>query len=45
MTLSIDASKPILAGLDGSTAAGGDFLPGTATFDNVTISSEVVVPQ
>jgi hypothetical protein len=45
MVLSIDATKPVLAGLDGSTAAGGDFLPGTATFDNVTISSEVVVPQ
>jgi hypothetical protein len=44
MTLSIDPSKPILAGLDGSTAAGGNFLPGTATFDNVSVSSEVVVP-
>jgi hypothetical protein len=44
MTLSIDASKPILAGLDGSTAAGGNFLPGTATFDNVSVSSEVVAP-
>jgi hypothetical protein len=42
-TLPIDASKPVLAGLDGSTAAGGNFLPGTATFDNVSVSSDVIV--
>jgi hypothetical protein len=44
MTLAIDPSMPILAGLDGSTAAGGNFLPGTATFDNVSVTSDVIVP-
>jgi regulation of enolase protein 1 (concanavalin A-like superfamily) len=42
--LSIDAGKPVLVGLDGSTAAGGGFLPGTATFDNLSISSDVIAP-
>jgi hypothetical protein len=44
LTLGIDPTKPILAGLDGSTAAGGNFLPGTATFDNVSVTSDVIVP-
>jgi hypothetical protein len=44
-TLPIDAGSPILAGLDGSTASGGNFLPGTATFDNVSVSADVVQPS
>jgi hypothetical protein len=45
MRLPIDASEPVLAGLGGSTAAGGDFLVGTATFDNVGVSADVVQPS
>jgi hypothetical protein len=41
----IDVGNPILAGLDGSTASGGNFLPGTATFDNVSVSADVVQPS
>jgi hypothetical protein len=44
MTLSIAATKPVLAGLDGSTAAGGNLVPGVATFDNVTVDNSIVAP-
>src|SRR2546428_8803713 len=42
-TLPIDASKPVLAGLDGSTAS--KTVVGTTTYDNVSVSADIVQPS